>query len=136
MLTTIIKIGAIIFNEKQELLAVHKSGKPAMELIMPGGKREEDESDEDTLKRELMEELGAHISSIQFFDEFQDKAIYEDKWLIMRVYHVTLCNKPTPQHEIDQLVWLNKDYHTTNYIFASILGKKILPRIFPSTVTS
>lgn len=133
--TTIIKIGALIFNDNNELLAVHKRGKSPMELIMPGGKCDEGESDEETLKRELMEELNVRVSSMKFFDEFQAKAMYEDKWLIMRVYHVTLRDTPVPQQEIDQLVWLDRNYNKTNYIFASILGEKILPKIFPVPVT-
>jgi ADP-ribose pyrophosphatase YjhB (NUDIX family) len=52
---TIIKIGAIIFDESGQLMAVHKKGKPMHELIVPGGIMEHGENDEKTLRRELNE---------------------------------------------------------------------------------
>ncbi|CCD06548.1 TPA: NUDIX hydrolase [Legionella pneumophila] len=129
-LKTIFKIGALIFNEKNQLLAVHKKGKPPMELIVPGGVMEENESDEETLRREIKEELDSDIISFQFYKQFEDKAIYEEKWLVMRTYIVTLGNAPKPANEIDQLVWLGHDYHQRGYRFGSILGKQIIPDFF------
>ncbi len=128
---TIIKIGAIIFDELGQLMAVHKKGKPALELIVPGGKMEKGEDDEQTLHRELYEELNATVKFFKFYGQFEDKAIYEDTWLIMRTYLVSLCNPPQPSNEIDQIVWLNHDYKNSGFQFASILGKQILPKIFP-----
>ncbi len=128
---TIVKIGAIIFDELGRLMAVHKKGKPTHELIVPGGKKEPGENDEQTLHRELHEELNATVQSFKFYGQFEDKAIYEDKWLIMRTYLVSLNNTPKPSNEIDQIVWLNQDYEHSGYQFASILGKQILPALFP-----
>lgn len=127
---SIFKIGAIIFDEQGKMLAVHKKGKPANELIVPGGVRENNETDEQTLRREIWEELSANVTSFQFYDQFEAQAIYEDKWLIMRVYVVTLDRAPQASQEIDQLVWLGADYQQTQYQFASILGQQILPRLF------
>jgi 8-oxo-dGTP diphosphatase len=128
---TIVKIGAIIFDELGQLMAVHKKGKPAHELIVPGGIMEHGEDDAQTLHRELYEELNASVRSFQFYGQFEDKAIYEDTWLIMRTYLVSLNNIPQPSNEIDQIIWLNHDYKNSGYQFASILGKQILPKLFP-----
>ncbi|BCA94401.1 DNA mismatch repair protein MutT [Legionella antarctica] len=128
---TILKIGAIIFDENHRLLAVHKTGKPINELIVPGGRMEQNESDEQTLRREIAEELNTKIKTFEYYAEFQAKAIYEDKWLIMRTYIVSLDGEPKPSNEIDRLVWLDHRYQISGFQFASILGQQILPRIFP-----
>ncbi|MDR3492368.1 MAG: NUDIX hydrolase [Gammaproteobacteria bacterium] len=130
----IIKIGAIIFNELGELMAVHKKGKPEHELIVPGGRMEKGENDEQTLRRELYEELNATVQFFEFYGQFEDKAIYENKWLIMRTYMVSLHNPPQPSNEIDQIVWLNHNYKNSGYQFASILGKQLLPRLFSQAI--
>jgi len=132
----IIKIGAIIFNESGRIMAVHKKGKPPLELIVPGGKQEKGEDDEQTLHRELSEELNASAKSFEFFGQFEDYAIYEEKWLVMRTYVVILCNQPHPSNEIDQIIWLNAHYQKSGYHFASILGKQILPKIFHQALTN
>ena len=129
-LETIVKIGALIFDENNCLLAVHKRGKPMNELIVPGGKMEEKENDEQTLRREIAEELNTNIKTFKYYAQFQAKAIYENKWLIMRTYIVSLDGEPSPSNEIDQLVWLDHEYSKSSYQFASILGKQILPRVF------
>lgn len=126
----IYKVGAIIFDDQQRLLAVHKKGKPKNELIVPGGVQASGETDEQTLRREIWEELSANVTSFQFYDQFEAQAIYEAKWLIMRVYVVTLGRAPVASQEIDQLVWLDSDYLKSGYQFASILGKQLLPRVF------
>jgi 8-oxo-dGTP diphosphatase len=129
---TIHKIGAIIFDDQQRVLAVHKKGKPECELIVPGGIQEAGETDEQTLRREIWEELSAHINAFHFYDQFEAQAIYESKWLIMRVYVVTLDRMPAASQEIDQLVWLDSNYLDSGYQFASILGQQLLPRLFKS----
>ncbi|MDX1838568.1 NUDIX domain-containing protein [Legionella taurinensis] len=130
---TIIKAGALILDANHRVLAVHKRGKPPMELIVPGGKIETGETDEQALRRELQEELQVELLAATLFGHFQAKAIYEDALLIMRVYRVSIQGIPSPGQEIDELVWLDANYPTSGYQFASILGQQILPRLFPET---
>ncbi len=55
-------IAALIFNKNGELLVLRKkTPNDRKECILPGGKREIGESDEQTLKRESLEELGVEI---------------------------------------------------------------------------
>lgn len=130
-LDVIYKIGALIFDDNRRVLAVHKTGKPIHELIVPGGCVEEGENDEQTLRREITEELNTQVKSFEFYAQFEAQAIYESKWLIMRTYVVTIDGNPQPSNEIDQLVWLDEHYLSSGYQFASILGRQILPRLFP-----
>lgn len=124
------KVGAIILDETGRMLAVHKRGKPAGELIVPGGKIEHHENHETALRRELREELGVELLTMTPFNVFEAVPIYESGLLIMYVYHVAISGEPVPSHEIDQLVWLDENYLTSGYTFASILGQKILPSVF------
>lgn len=128
-LETIYKIGALIFDAKHRVLAVHKRGKPAHEFIVPGGKIEAGETDEQCLRRELMEELGVTVKAFTFYGEFADVAIYEPKRLVMRAYVVEITGEPVSSCEIDQLAWLGADFASSGYRFASILGKQILPKL-------
>ncbi|KTC97751.1 NUDIX hydrolase [Legionella erythra] len=127
---TIIKAGALIFDEHDRVLAVHKRGKPPMDLIVPGGKVEAGETDEEALRRELQEELQVELRSATPFGRFQAQAIYEEALLVMHVYRVTIDGVPVPGQEIDQLVWLDDNYVNSGYQFASILGQQILPKLF------
>lgn len=55
-------IAALIFNEDGELLVLRKKiVDNRKEYILPGEKREKDENDEQTLRRELSEELGLKL---------------------------------------------------------------------------
>ncbi|MBL7480445.1 NUDIX hydrolase [Legionella bononiensis] len=129
-LPTIYKAGALIFDSYKRVLAVHKRGKPAKELIVPGGKIEGDETDEQTLRRELYEELNVDVLSIYPYGIFQAKAIYEEALLVMRTYIVNIKGIPVPGSEIDQLVWLDANYGESGFQYASILGQQIMPRLF------
>ncbi|WP_454784216.1 NUDIX hydrolase [Legionella sp. WA2024007413] len=130
LIKTIFKAGALIFDAQHRVLAVHKRGKPPNEYIVPGGKIEPGETDEEALRRELSEELNVSIRSIRPYEEFQAKAIYEDALLVMRTYFVSIERTPIPGNEIDYLVWLDAHFKTSGYQFASILGQQILPRLF------
>ncbi|WP_131794969.1 NUDIX hydrolase [Fluoribacter gormanii] len=126
---TIFKAGALIFDAQHRVLAVHKRGKPPNEYIVPGGKIEPGETDEEALRRELLEELNVRVLSVTLYDEFQAKAIYEDALLVMRTYFVVIERAPVPGSEIDHFIWLDAHFETSGYQFASILGQQILPRL-------
>lgn len=125
------KVGAIILDENNRMLAVHKRDKPARQLIVPGGKIDKNETHEEALRRELREELRVELNSYKEFGVYSAEAIYEPgTQLIMYVYVVSILGEPVPSEEIDAIVWLDANYATSGYEFASILGKKILPALF------
>lgn len=126
---TIYKSGAIILNHEGKMLIAHKSGKPENEFIVPGGKLEAGESADAALHRELLEELDTQILTAEFYADFQAKAIYDECWLVMHTYRVTLKNTPKANGEIDKIVWVGKDFDQNGFSYASILGKQLLPRL-------
>jgi hypothetical protein len=63
METQIYKVGALLLDENSRLLVVRKRSVDRLEYIMPGGKQNPGETDEETLSRELREELGITVTS-------------------------------------------------------------------------
>ena len=74
---TIIRVKALMINEKEELLVVHNN----YTYQFPGGHLEDNESLIETLKREVLEETGIEIS---------------DKEIGRSFYKVTYLNKDYP----------------------------------------
>ena len=58
------KVGGIILKNKKILVQRKKNNRE--ECIIPGGKRKDGESDFETLKRELYEELTVDLVSAEF----------------------------------------------------------------------
>ena len=126
MIKIINKIAAIILKDKKLLLVRKKSGDI---LISPGGMIKENETPEQTLKRELKEELDVDLISKTPFGIFTDKATYEDAHLIMYTYFVETKGDFKPKSEIESFEWIGKDYKKNNVKVASILEKFVIPKL-------
>ena len=111
------KAGALIFNDKK-LLVVKPRKKPF--FINPGGKYEEGENAEQCLKRELMEELGVDLISLNPFKNYNiDKAAHSDKELLLELYTVKVRGVPKPSSEIESIEWLGrKDFEQKKFNLA------------------
>jgi len=126
MIKIINKIAAIILKDKKLLLVRKKSGDV---LISPSGMIMENETPEETLKRELKEELDVDMISKKPFGIFTDKATYEDAHLIMYTYFVETRGDFKPKSEIENFEWVGKDYRKNNVKVASILEKFVIPKL-------
>ena len=124
---SIFKIGAIILNEKHQLLVVRKIFKDRVDFIIPGGRQEPGEKDEQTLKRELMEELGVKVKSHKFFGRFEELAIFENIPLVMNVYLVSIDGEPKARSEIKDVVWVDRNYKDKGYALGTVLSKHVIP---------
>lgn len=132
MANSIFKIGAIILNQNKELLVVRKTFKDRVDFIIPGGKQEAGETDTETLKRELMEELGVEVISHEFFGRFEEIAIFENIPIIMNVYRVTITGEPKARSEIKDVVWVGQDYSAKGFILGTVLSKHVIPKLVES----
>lgn len=100
------KVGAIVIHDRK-MLVVREKGMDA--FFIPGGKRDGSETDEQTLKREIMEETGASVLSFNFYKEFISAAQASTEKLRVRSYFCTLDKEPKPSGEIEEILWVSKD---------------------------
>lgn len=99
------KVGAIITQDKKMLVA-RNQGKDA--FFIPGGRREGRESDEECLRREIMEELGATIKDMRYYKDFVADATGEEGKVRIKSY---LCKitKASPGSEVEELLWVDRN---------------------------
>lgn len=103
---------AIISNEDQQLLLVRK--KNTQFFMQVGGKLEENEPSEDTILREIKEEIGAEAVIDQYIGRFEAKAANEaDHQLISYLYRVQLKQEPHIHAEIAEMKWIDLDDDAT-----------------------
>jgi 8-oxo-dGTP diphosphatase len=100
------KIGAVIIKDSK-LLAAREQGKGI--FFIPGGKREGSESDDEALRREVMEELGTGIKSSSFYRTFTARASTQDDDVTVNAYFCETENEPKPSGEIEELIWVSRD---------------------------
>lgn len=126
---TIYKVGAIILNSRKQILVVRKYLKEQLEFIIPGGRQEKNETDEQTLARELQEELGVSITSFEYFGRYEEIAVFEKVPLVMSVYKVNIEGEPSPKREIKEYVWVDRDYESKGYALGTVLSKHVIPKL-------
>jgi len=101
------RIAAVIIQDKKILLVRHDNG-PA-DYWTPGGKPDSEETEEETLKRELHEETGLTLTKSTFFQEYRAPSpITEETLDIARNYIAETIGNPTPQAEITSYIWVDK----------------------------
>lgn len=97
---------AIILDEQQQLLLVRK--KNTQFFMQVGGKLELDELPEQTMLREIKEEIGVDATIEQFVGRFETRAANEaDHLLVSYVYHVSIDQVPRIDAEIAEMKWVS-----------------------------
>lgn len=94
------KVAALIIKDKK-LLLVRERGKNI--FLLPGGKRKIGESDEQTLRRELMEELDTDIKDMNYYGTFSDR------FGVIRIiaYMCDVHGAMKPGSEIEEMTWVD-----------------------------
>lgn len=124
-----IKIGAVIQDDRRRLLVVRKQVPGRDTWIIPGGRPEGAEAPLETLERELFEELGVQVASSAFFGSYEEPAEFEDAVLRMTVFDVRVTGTPSPQSEITGLLWIGRDYAARGVSAGSVLARHVIPRL-------
>ena len=97
---------AIIVNEQQQLLLVRKQNTAC--FMQVGGKLEPNEAPEQTMLREIREEIGSDARIEQFVGRFETATANEpDFKLVSYVYHVQLQQAPQIAAEIAEMKWVS-----------------------------
>jgi len=117
------RIGALIIQNKKILFVGGKDG-PA-DYWTPGGKVEPGESEEETIKREVAEEVGLEVTKTVFFKEYHSPSPFSnDTEVISRTYLVEANGTPKPGNEITRLLWLSLKEAEKYYL--TLLDKETL----------
>lgn len=125
-MTTIIDKIAWIYIDDGKVLCARSQGKDM--YYLPGGKREAEESDIDTLNREILEELSVHINqdTISHFGNFEAEAHGKETGVIVRMscYTADFHGELRPASEIEEMTWLTyNDRNRVSAVSQMILDK-------------
>lgn len=123
------KVGGVILQGKNLLVVKKRTTDNRQEYIIPGGKREGNETDFETLKRELAEEIQVDLVEAKPFGGFDDIAIFENIPIHIEVYLSTIVGTPACDSEIKELVWIDKDYEKKGIKLGSVLSKFVIPKL-------
>ena len=115
---------AIILNEQNQLLLVRK--KNTQFFMQVGGKLEPNEAPEQTMIREIAEEISANAEIEQFVGRFETKAANEaGHQLVSYVYQVSLDQAPQIDAEIAEMKWIDLDDDKT--LLAPLTKEVVIP---------
>ena len=121
------KVGGVILKDKKILVQRKNNGRE--ECIIPGGKREGSESDFETLKRELMEELSVQLIDTEYLGTYQDIAVFSNKQLQVITYLVKIEGEIQCNNEIKEALWIDRNYKELGIKVGSILGEYVIPEL-------
>lgn len=107
-MNTKICVGAIIYNDKKEIFLMESPKWNAW--LVPGGKIEGDESEEEALRREIKEELGIEITNIfkvgektkEPSNDFKDD---KTKFIFKDFFAKACSTEINPNEEISNYGW-------------------------------
>ncbi len=123
------KIGGIILKGKKLLVVRKRTIDNRIEFIIPGGKREGNETDIETLARELKEELQVELVNCKHFGGFDDIAVFENIPIHIEVYYAQIIGEPKCDSEIKDLVWIDSNYFKSGIKLGSVLEKFVIPKL-------
>ena len=121
------KVGGVILKDKKILVQRKKNGKE--ECIIPGGKREGKETDFETLKRELYEELSLILIESDFLGGYDDIACFSKEPIYVQTYIVKTEGEIKCNKKIKEAIWIDKNYKKEGIKLGSILENYVIPSL-------
>ena len=121
------KVGGVILKDKKILVQRKKNDRE--ECIIPGGKRKENETDFETLKRELQEELTVNLIGAEFLGGYDDIACFSNEPIHVQTYLAQIEGKIKCNNEIKEAIWIDKNYRKQGIKVGSILGEHVIPKL-------
>ena len=130
-MTHIRKIG-LILHRNGRLLVVRKKGGTLW--ILPGGKPDADETDEATLRREVLEELGCHVSWSRPYMECTAPAADLHDVMVTVCCHIgEIAGVPRACQEIEEVRWI--DITAPDVPLAVSIEEEMLPALITDFIS-
>ena len=121
------KVGGVILKDKKILVQRKKNNRE--ECIIPGGKRKGNETDFETLKRELDEELTVKLIKAEFLGGYDDIACFSNEPIHVQTYIADIEGDIVCDNEITEAIWIDKNYKEQGIKVGSILGEHVIPKL-------
>lgn len=121
------KVGGVILKDKKILVQRKKNNRE--ECMIPGGKREGNETDFETLKRELKEELDILLEESEYLGTYYDVAVFSNKPIKVATYLTKTSGKIKCRNEIKEAIWVDRNYKEQGIKLGSILKKYVIPEL-------
>lgn len=104
MAKTITVVGAV-FSTEESVLAFRRNADRSAggKWEFPGGKVESDETPEEALRREILEELGLHVTVGRLID--RSSTVVGENTIDLACYFVDADEYPTESSDHDQINW-------------------------------
>ena len=125
---------AFIYLKDRKILSTLSKGKDT--YYIPGGKREGNETDEETLIRECKEELTIDIKkdTIEYYGTFEAQAHGKAEGIIVKMtcYMAEFEGELKPDSEIEEVIWLDysnldvKISPVDQIIFKDLFDKRLI----------
>lgn len=101
-------VAAVAFTRNGSVLTVRKRG--TRRFMLPGGKVEASETPEETARREVVEEIGVQVGSLQLLGQFAAPAANEPGHRVTStVFLAQLAVVPRAMAEIEEVRWSSVD---------------------------
>ena len=124
----IIRKSALLLIRDRKILVTRSYGHDI--YLSPGGKPEGNETDEQALAREIMEELGAEVdfSVTELYAKYEDAAANDPNAIIqLTLFRGEVIGDIKPSGEIEEIRWVDSRFDQSR--LASIIRKSIIPSL-------
>ncbi len=116
---------ALLYVKDGKILSTRSKGKD--KYYLPGGKREGDEADLETLAREIREELSVDLveATARFYGTFEAQAHGKEEGVLVKMtcYTAKFEGEPKADSEIAEVVWLTcRDMESVSPVDKLIFG--------------
>jgi len=122
------KSTAVIIKNKKLLLVTNKDRQSF--FWTPGGKLDGEETPEQTLRRELKEELNIEVTKETFYFTYLSDIEEDNKPREVCCYFVEYKGEPTCQAEIEKMLWVSKeDIESGSLILQNGVRLHLVPKL-------
>lgn len=116
----------LLYIKDKKILMVREVDKDF--FVLPGGRLEPGESEDQALRREVSEELGIHIKNYKYFNKFELPGRAEGELINFAVYTIDSLGDLTVQGDIAEMAWVDSSYESKGIKIGAIT-QVLIPKL-------